>query len=101
MGELGHFHQPKQRSKEQKLTRKRTVERCDGNTNIVVIKAKKTKIIPDMTKFEIDTFDYYRYKICRNGGTKNWRLLLLSIQVVRSQVHSQAPSVLDCWSNLI
>ena len=58
MGELGYFHHLNQRSKEQKLTRKRTVEQCDGNTNIVVIKAKKAKkakLVPDMTKIEIDT----------------------------------------------
>ena len=41
MGELGYFHHLKQRIKEKKLTRKRSVELCDGNTDIVVIKAKK------------------------------------------------------------
>ena len=40
MVELGYFHHLKQRTKEQKLARKRTVELCDGNTDIVVIKAK-------------------------------------------------------------
>ena len=42
MGELGYFHHLKQRTKEQKLTRKRTVELCDGNNDIAFIKAKKT-----------------------------------------------------------
>ena len=44
MGKLGYFHHLKQRSKEQKLTRKRTVERCDVNTKIVVIKAKRLNV---------------------------------------------------------
>ena len=57
MGELGYLHHLKQRTKEQKLTRKRTVELCDGNTDIVVIKAKKAKSVPNMTEFEIDTLD--------------------------------------------
>ena len=39
-------------TKEQKLTRKRTVERCDGERNIVVIKAKKVKSVPDMVEIE-------------------------------------------------
>ena len=56
-GELGYFHHLKQRTNEQKLTRKRTVERCDGNTDIVVIKAEKAKSVPDMTEIEIDTLD--------------------------------------------
>ena len=38
--------------------------------------------------------------ICRNGRTKSRRSLLLSTQVVRGQVDSQATSVSDCWSNL-
>ena len=57
MGELSYFHHLKQRTKKQKLTRKRTVELCDGNTDIVVIKAKKAKSLPDMTEIEIDTLD--------------------------------------------
>ena len=57
MGELSYFHHLKQRTKEQKLTRKRTVERCDGETNIVVIKAKKAKFVPDMAEIEIDTLN--------------------------------------------
>ena len=57
MGELGYFHHLKQRTKEQKLTRKRTVELCDGNADIVVIKAKKAKSVPDMTEIVIDTLD--------------------------------------------
>ena len=57
MGELGYFQHLKQRTKEQKLTRKRTVERCDGETNIVVIKAKNAKSVPDMAEIEIDTLD--------------------------------------------
>ena len=56
-GELGYFHHLKQRTKDQKLTRKRTVELCDGNTDIVVIKAKKAKSVPDMTEIEIDTLN--------------------------------------------
>ena len=55
--ELGYFHRLKQRTKEQKLTRKRTFERCDGETNIVVIKSKKAKSVPDMAEIEIDTLD--------------------------------------------
>ena len=57
MGELSYFHHLKQRTKDKKLTRKRTVERCDGETNIVVIKAKKAKSVPDMAEIEIDTLD--------------------------------------------
>ena len=57
MAELGYFHHLKQRTKEQKLTRKRTVELCDGNTDIVFIKAKKAKFVQDMTEIEIDTLD--------------------------------------------
>ena len=48
MGELGYIHHLKQPNKEQTLTRKRTVELCDGNTNIVVMKAKKAKSVPYM-----------------------------------------------------
>ena len=44
MGELVYFHHLKQRTKEQKLTRKRTHESCNGETNIVVIKAKKQNL---------------------------------------------------------
>ena len=44
MGEVGYFHHLKQSIKEQKLTRKRTVELCDGNTDIVVIKAKRLNL---------------------------------------------------------
>ena len=56
MGELGYFHHPKLPSKEEKLTRKKIVERCD--TNIVVIKTKKkSRSVPDMTEIEIDTLD--------------------------------------------
>ena len=57
MGEIGFFHHLKQRTKEQKLTGKRTVERYDGETNIVVIKAKKAKSVPEMVEIEIDTLD--------------------------------------------
>ena len=57
MGKLDIFYYLKQRTKEQKLTRKRTVELCDGNTDIVVIIAKKAKSVPDMTKIETDTLD--------------------------------------------
>ena len=55
MGEMGYFHHLKQCTKEQKLTRKRTVERCDENTKNVVIKAKKAKSVSDLTEIEIDT----------------------------------------------
>ena len=72
MGELGYFHHLKQRTKEQKLTRKRTIERCDCETNIVVIKAKKAKSVPDMAENEIDTLEKFKCMICRNGRTKNW-----------------------------
>ena len=44
MGEIGYFHHLTQRTKEQKLTRKRTVQLCDGNTDIVFIKAKKLNL---------------------------------------------------------
>ena len=44
MAELSYFHHLKQRTKEQKLTRKRTVELCDGCTDIVVIKAKRLNL---------------------------------------------------------
>ena len=57
MGELGYFHHLKQRTKEQKLTRKKTVEHCYGETNIVVIKAKEAKSVQDMAVIEIDTLD--------------------------------------------
>ena len=41
MGEIGHFHYLKQRSREQSLARKRTtVELCEGDTNIVVVTQK-------------------------------------------------------------
>ena len=96
MGELIYFNHLKQRTKEQKLTRKRTVELCDGNTDIVVIKAKKAKSVPDMTEIEIDTLDFLKCMICKNGRNKNWRLLLLSTRVVRGQVDSQPISVSDC-----
>ena len=55
MGEQDYFHHLKQRTKGQKLTRKRTVELCDCNTDMVVIKAKKAKSVPDRTEIEIDT----------------------------------------------
>ena len=57
MGEKDYFHHLKQRAKEQKVTRKRTVEQCDGETNIVVIKAKTAKSVPDIAEIEIDTLD--------------------------------------------
>ena len=44
MGDLSYFHLLKQRTKEQKLTRKRAVELCDGNTDIVAIKSKKLNL---------------------------------------------------------
>ena len=100
LGELVYFQHLTQRNKEQRLTGKRTVEWCDGNTNIVVIKAKMSKSGDDMTEIEIDTLDYFKCMICRNGRTKNRQLLLLSTRVDRSEVDSQAPSVSDCWSNL-
>ena len=57
MEELGYFPHLKQRTKEQNLTRKKTVELCDGNTDLVVKKAKNAKSVPDMTEIEIDTLD--------------------------------------------
>ena len=57
MGELSYFHHLKQRTEEQKITRKRTVELCDGNTDILVIKAKKAESVPDITEIEIDSLD--------------------------------------------
>ena len=57
MGELGYFHHLKQHTKEQNVTRKRTVERCDGETNIVVIKAKNAKSVSSIAEIEIDTLD--------------------------------------------
>ena len=71
--ELGYFYHLKLRTKEQKLTRKKTVERCDGNTNIVVIKAKKAISVPDKTEIENDTLDYFKCMVYRNCRTKNWR----------------------------
>ena len=44
MGKLGYSHHLKQRTKEQKLTRQRTVELCDGNIDIVVMKAKRLNV---------------------------------------------------------
>ena len=44
LGELGYLYHLKQRTKKHKLTRKRTDELCDGNTDIVVIKAKNLKL---------------------------------------------------------
>ena len=96
MGELGYFHHLKQRPKEQKLTRKRTVERCDGNTNIVVIKAKKAKLVPDMLKIEIHTLGEFKCMICRNGRIKSGRLLLLSTRV-KSIVRHQTDRIVDMW----
>ena len=55
--EQDYFHQLKPLIKEQKLTRKRTVELCDGNIDIVVMKAKKAKSVPHTTEIAIDTFD--------------------------------------------
>ena len=75
-----------------------TVDRCDCNTNIVII--KKAKSVPDMTEIEIDTLDSFKCMICRNGRTKSWQLLLLSTLVDRVQVNSRAPSVSNCWINL-
>ena len=98
MGELGHFHHLKQHSNEPKLIRKK--QRCDGNTNIVVIKAKKDKYVPDMTEMKIDSLDYFKCMTCRNSTNKNRRLLLLSTRVLRGQVDSQAPNISDCCSNL-
>ena len=57
MGELGCFHHLKQRTNEQKLAQKRTVELCHGNTDIVVIRQKKDKSVSDMTEIEIDSLD--------------------------------------------
>ena len=37
LGELGYFHHLKQRTKEQKMTRKRTVELCDGSSYIQTV----------------------------------------------------------------
>ena len=56
-GELGYFNLLKQHTKEQKLTRKMTVELCDGKTDNLVIKAKKAKSLPDKTEIEIETLD--------------------------------------------
>ena len=57
MGELSYFCHLKQRTEEQKTTRKRTVELCDGKTDILVIKAKKAEIVPVITEIEIDSLD--------------------------------------------
>ena len=53
IGELGYIHHLKQRIKEQKLTRKRTVELCDGNTDIVVIKAKRLNLYHTRQKLRL------------------------------------------------
>ena len=45
-GELGYFHHLTQCSRQTNLTRKRAkVEQCYGDTNIVVLKAEKTKSV--------------------------------------------------------
>ena len=53
---LGCFHHLKQRSKT-KIDNKRILERCDGNTKIVFVKAKKAKSVTDMAELEIDRLD--------------------------------------------
>ena len=51
MGNLDYFQYLKKRSRWQNLIRKRTtVELCDGDTNIVVVKAKNAESIPELTK---------------------------------------------------
>ena len=58
MGELVCFQYLKQPSREQNLTRKTTaVELCDGDTNLVVVKTKKAKSIPEIAEIKIDTLD--------------------------------------------
>ena len=101
MGELGYFHHPKQRNKEQKLTWGRTVEWCDGNKNTVVLKAKKV----NSTRYDKNR-DWQNRLIILSlwyvgmARTKNRQLLLLCTRVVRGQVNSKAPSVSECWNNL-
>ena len=34
-----------------------TIELCDGDTNIVVVRAKKAKSVTEIENFEIDTLD--------------------------------------------
>ena len=56
--ELVYFHHSQQLFRERILTRKRTLgELCDGDTNIVFVKAKKAKSVPEITKIEIDRMD--------------------------------------------
>ena len=56
--ELVYFHHSQQLFRERILTRKRTLgEQCDGDTNIVFVKAKKAKSVPEITKIEIDRMD--------------------------------------------
>ena len=53
-GDLRYFQYLKQRFRAQNLTRKRaTVELCDGGTNNVVVKAKKSKSEVEIAKNEI------------------------------------------------
>ena len=53
-----------------------TSELWIGDTNIVVVKAKKAKSVPEVTEFEIDTLDFSYFVIITNDRTKDWRLLL-------------------------
>ena len=58
IAELGYFYHIKQFSREPNLTRKRsTFELYDGDTNIVVVRAKKSKSFSKITEIEIGTLD--------------------------------------------
>ena len=71
-GELVYFHYLEQRSREHNLTGKlTTVELCDGDTNIAVVKFKKTKIFPKIAKIEINTLHYLYSGIRRNDRIKH------------------------------
>ena len=62
---------------------------CDGDTKLVVVKAKKVESIPKIAEIEIDTLDLY-FVIRRNGTAKRGRLLLLPTQALGSRVNRQA-----------
>ena len=61
---------------------------CDADTNLVVVKAKMAKSIPEVAEIETDTLDELYFVIRRNGRNKSGQLLLLSTRIL--QVSRQA-----------
>ena len=53
-----------------------TVELCDGDTNIVVVKSPKAKPFHERIEIETDALDSLYFVINRNDRTKIRRLLL-------------------------